>query len=82
MCSAGYGTRLAKQDSGELRASNRPPVQVSSDYCYFVQAVNLPHKIPKSRLPPWYVNGPPADKELLAIWRFRAALVDAFVYEP
>lgn len=31
---------------------------------------------------PWYTDGPPADKRLELIWRFRAALVDAFVYEP
>lgn len=31
---------------------------------------------------PWYGDGPPVDEDLMAIWRFRAALVDAFVYEP
>ena len=30
---------------------------------------------------PWYADSPPADEDLLRIWRFRAALVDAFVYE-
>ena len=30
---------------------------------------------------PWYADGPPASKDLVSIWRFRAALVDAFVYE-
>ena len=30
---------------------------------------------------PWYRDGPPADTELERIWQFRAALVDAFVYE-
>ena len=30
----------------------------------------------------WYADGPPADEDLEPIWRFRAALVDAFVYEP
>ena len=29
----------------------------------------------------WYRDGPPADEDLVSIWRFRAALVDAFVYE-
>ena len=31
---------------------------------------------------PWYTDGPPADEGLERIWQFRAALVDAFVYEP
>ncbi len=31
---------------------------------------------------PWYRDGPPVDEDLMVIWRFRAALVDAFVYEP
>ena len=31
---------------------------------------------------PWYADGPPANEELVPIWRFRAALVDSFVYEP
>ncbi len=31
---------------------------------------------------PWYTDGPPADEGLEPIWRFRAALVDAFAYEP
>ena len=32
---------------------------------------------------PWYVDGPPQpDGDLARIWEFRAALVDAFVYEP
>ena len=31
---------------------------------------------------PWYADGPPPDEDLLRIWRFRAALVDSFVYEP
>ena len=30
---------------------------------------------------PWYAVLPPTDGALLQIWRFRAALVDAFVYE-
>ena len=30
---------------------------------------------------PWYKDGPPAGEDLKPIWRFRAALVDAFVYE-
>ncbi len=30
---------------------------------------------------PWYADGPPTDGKLLPIWDFRAALVDAFVYE-
>ena len=30
---------------------------------------------------PWYGESPPTDKMLGQIWRFRAALVDAFVYE-
>ncbi|MCY4188291.1 MAG: phospholipase D family protein [Bryobacterales bacterium] len=30
----------------------------------------------------WYSDGPPADRDLLPIWCFRAALVDAFVYDP
>ena len=30
---------------------------------------------------PWYADGPPVDEDLEPIWRFRAALVDAFVYE-
>lgn len=30
---------------------------------------------------PWYADGPPVG-EALMIWRLRAALVDAFVYEP
>ena len=30
---------------------------------------------------PWYADSPPADGALEKIWRFRAALVDAFVYE-
>ena len=31
---------------------------------------------------PWYKDAPPRDEGLLAIWKFRAALVDSFVYEP
>ena len=31
---------------------------------------------------PWYADSPPSDGALERIWRFRAALVDAFVYEP
>lgn len=31
---------------------------------------------------PWYADSPPTDGALEKIWRFRAALVDAFVYEP
>ena len=31
---------------------------------------------------PWYKDGPPTDEGLVRIWRFRAALVDAFVCEP
>ena len=31
---------------------------------------------------PWYADGPPKDEELVRIWKFRAALVDSFVYEP
>lgn len=31
---------------------------------------------------PWYADSPPTDGALENIWRFRAALVDAFVYEP
>ena len=31
---------------------------------------------------PWYTDGPPADEDSERIWRFRAAFVDAFVYEP
>ena len=31
---------------------------------------------------PWYLDGPPTDEDLARIWRFRAALVDPFVYEP
>ena len=30
----------------------------------------------------WYNDGPPTDEGLVPIWRFRAALVDSFVYEP
>ena len=30
----------------------------------------------------WYKDGPPTDEGLVPIWRFRAALVDPFVYEP
>ena len=30
---------------------------------------------------PWYADSPPTDAVLERIWRFRAALVDAFVYE-
>ena len=30
---------------------------------------------------PWYADSPPTDGALEKIWRFRAALVDAFVYE-
>ncbi len=30
----------------------------------------------------WYADGPPADRGLLQIWSLRAALVDAFVYDP
>ena len=30
---------------------------------------------------PWYTESPPSDGALAQIWRFRAALVDAFVYE-
>jgi HKD family nuclease len=30
---------------------------------------------------PWYADSPPTDGALERIWRFRAALVDAFVYE-
>ncbi len=30
---------------------------------------------------PWYAVSPPTDGALEKIWRFRAALVDAFVYE-
>lgn len=30
----------------------------------------------------WYKDGPPMDKGLARIWESRAALVDAFVYEP
>ena len=30
----------------------------------------------------WYTDGPPTDEGLVPIWRFRAALVDPFVYEP
>lgn len=29
----------------------------------------------------WHEDGPPPDEDLLPFWRFRAALVDAFVYE-
>lgn len=29
----------------------------------------------------WYADGPPANENRLWIWRFRAALVDAFAYE-
>ena len=31
---------------------------------------------------PWYADSLPTDGALKKIWRFRAALVDAFVYEP
>ena len=31
---------------------------------------------------PWYADGPPTDEDLKPIWGYRAALVDAFVYEP
>ena len=31
---------------------------------------------------PWYAESPPPDRAWEGIWRFRAALVDAFVYEP
>ena len=31
---------------------------------------------------PWYADSPGTDGDLEGIWRFRAALVDAFVYEP
>ena len=31
---------------------------------------------------PWYAAGPPVEEHLVSIWKFRAALVDAFVYEP
>ena len=31
---------------------------------------------------PWYAHSPRTDGDLEKIWRFRAALVDAFVYEP
>ena len=31
---------------------------------------------------PWYTDSPPTDGAFKEIWRFRAALVDAFVYEP
>ena len=31
---------------------------------------------------PWYADSPRTDGDLEGIWRFRAALVDAFVYEP
>ena len=31
---------------------------------------------------PWYKDGPPTDEGLVRIWKFRAALVDAFVCEP
>ena len=30
---------------------------------------------------PWYADGPPPNGNLEQIWRFRAALVDSFVYE-
>ena len=30
---------------------------------------------------PWYAGPPPANEDLVPVWRFRAALVDAFVYE-
>lgn len=30
---------------------------------------------------PWYTDSQPTDEALAQIWRFRAALVDAFVYE-
>lgn len=30
----------------------------------------------------WYNDGPPTDERLVPIWRFRAALVDPFVYQP
>ncbi len=30
----------------------------------------------------WYKDGPPTDEGLVPIWRYRAALVDPFVYEP
>ena len=30
---------------------------------------------------PWYAESPPTDRALVQIWRFRAALVDAFAYE-
>ena len=30
---------------------------------------------------PWYAGPPPTDEDLVPVWRFRAALVDAFVYE-
>ena len=30
---------------------------------------------------PWYTESPPTDGALAKIWRYRAALVDAFVYE-
>ena len=30
----------------------------------------------------WYNDGPPTDEGLVPIWRFRAALVDPFVYQP
>ncbi|MCY3821699.1 MAG: phospholipase D family protein [Gammaproteobacteria bacterium] len=30
---------------------------------------------------PWYADGPPANEDLVSIWRFRAGLVDAFVSE-
>ena len=31
---------------------------------------------------PWYTDSPPTDGAFEKIWQFRAALVDAFVYEP
>ena len=31
---------------------------------------------------PWYADGPPTEEDLEPIWRFRAALIDSFVYEP
>lgn len=39
---------------------------------------NLLHWLYKQ---PWYADGPPVDDDLVPIWQFRAALVDAFVYE-
>ncbi len=85
----GYGTAtllltLARPD--RLRSLNTIPERVWSAIADEPFALGDPENYRKLLRwlyrQRWYKDGPPMDEGLVRIWRFRAALVDAFVCEP